>query len=439
VNARDQRQALQRHLSHAREALDGGDRSLALEQVEAALAIDAGYLAAQTLRERILEPTPAVIPDRFPSESREPATASVESQPAPPGDPPLVSREGMARFEARARQRRVDRRITAARAAIARRRFADATVALDEVRELDPGHPDVVALAFELDAAEHTRRGRVGPWLMAAAAFGGITLGATWLESPDGLIGFPMLDLGVLVPNLPPAESGFTPAPAPDLTADAARDDRQGLVPSRVAPAAPAVTPAVVVARTPDPAPALAPAAAVASPPVASPPVASPPVASASDAVPAVRDVATAVRDVAMAPVAPAVPVSPPPVASPPPIVAAPIIPPAPLDEERVRLTLQRYRSAYEGLDARLASAVWPTVNQSALERAFQGLESQRLTFDACAVQLRGGAATAVCRGTTRYVPKVGSREPHVEPRVWNFTLRKSGDDWTIENARAER
>jgi hypothetical protein len=108
-------------------------------------------------------------------------------------------------------------------------------------------------------------------------------------------------------------------------------------------------------------------------------------------------------------------------------------------DEQLVKQALQRYRTAYEGLDARQAQAVWPAVNESALQRAFQGLASQNLIFDACDVQLRGGAATAVCRGTTKYVPKVGSREPHIEPRVWNFTLRKAGEDWQIENARAER
>jgi hypothetical protein len=104
-----------------------------------------------------------------------------------------------------------------------------------------------------------------------------------------------------------------------------------------------------------------------------------------------------------------------------------------------VRQALQRYRSAYEGLDARLAQSVWPAVNEAALQRAFQGLESQNLTFDACDVQFRGAQATAVCRGTTRYVPRVGSREPHVEPRTWNFTLQKAGDAWQIQNARTER
>ena len=104
-----------------------------------------------------------------------------------------------------------------------------------------------------------------------------------------------------------------------------------------------------------------------------------------------------------------------------------------------VRQTLQRYRSAYEGLDAQSAHAVWPAVNQVALARAFDGLESQTLTFDACDVRVRGEAATAICQGSARYVPKIGSRQPRIEPRVWNFTLHKSGTDWTIDSARAER
>ena len=104
-----------------------------------------------------------------------------------------------------------------------------------------------------------------------------------------------------------------------------------------------------------------------------------------------------------------------------------------------VRQVLQRYRKAYEGLDARSAQAVWPAVNEAALARAFDGLESQSLTFDACDVRLRGEAASATCHGSARYVPKIGSREPRVEPRVWNFTLHKAGADWTIDAARTER
>jgi len=104
-----------------------------------------------------------------------------------------------------------------------------------------------------------------------------------------------------------------------------------------------------------------------------------------------------------------------------------------------VRQALQRYRTAYDGLDAQSAQAVYPAVNQAALARAFDGLESQTLTFDTCDVQLRGDAAIATCHGSARYVPKIGSREPRIEPRTWNFTLRKAGSDWKIDSARAER
>src|SRR5206468_6422505 len=61
-----------------------------------------------------------------------------------------------------------------------------------------------------------------------------------------------------------------------------------------------------------------------------------------------------------------------------------------PIDEVGlVTQALQRYRTAYDGLDAQSAQAVYPAVNQAALARAFDGLESQTLTFDACDVQLR--------------------------------------------------
>jgi hypothetical protein len=104
-----------------------------------------------------------------------------------------------------------------------------------------------------------------------------------------------------------------------------------------------------------------------------------------------------------------------------------------------VSRTLQRYRAAYQDLDARSAQAVWPAVNEAALARAFDGLESQMLTFDACDVRVSGEAAWATCRGSARYVPKIGSREPRLESRTWTFTLKKAGEDWKIDTARADR
>ena len=118
----------------------------------------------------------------------------------------------------------------------------------------------------------------------------------------------------------------------------------------------------------------------------------------------------------------------------------APVVtPPGPDDEGLVKQALQRYRHAYEGLDAQSAHDVWPAVNQASLARAFEGLASQAITFDECDVRVRGASASATCRGTARYVPKIGSREPRVEPLVWNFALKKDGVDWKIDSARAER
>src|SRR5205814_4727778 len=98
-----------------------------------------------------------------------------------------------------------------------------------------------------------------------------------------------------------------------------------------------------------------------------------------------------------------------------------------PIDEKTlVEETLTRYRRAYNRLDARLAQAVYPAVNAPALARAFDGLESQSLVFNECDIDVRGGAATVTCRGTSRYVPKIGNRDARTEPRVWDFTLRKA-------------
>ena len=85
------------------------------------------------------------------------------------------------------------------------------------------------------------------------------------------------------------------------------------------------------------------------------------------------------------------------------------------------------------------AQAVYPTVNRVALARAFDNLESQTLEFDSCDIEVRGIMARAVCHGTTHYVPKVGSRYPHIEPLVWSFELRKTDSDWTIFYAKASR
>jgi hypothetical protein len=110
------------------------------------------------------------------------------------------------------------------------------------------------------------------------------------------------------------------------------------------------------------------------------------------------------------------------------------------MDEEAlVRQALQRYKSAYDRLDAQSAFSVYPAVNERALARAFDELQSQQLTFDRCDVRLSGESAAATCRGTARYTAKFGGRDSRVEPRLWHFTLRRRGGAWTIESARADQ
>lgn len=109
-------------------------------------------------------------------------------------------------------------------------------------------------------------------------------------------------------------------------------------------------------------------------------------------------------------------------------------------EQASVQRALQRYRAAYDQLDAGSVQAVWPAVNRRALARAFEALSAQAITFDRCDVKLQARiTATAVCRGSVMYVPKVGNHDPRIESRVWNFSLRQADTDWTIDTARVER
>jgi len=419
VEAKERWQALQSHLTRARDCLTTGNHVGALDAVDAALAIDPNFLAAHALRERILAQVGVL---STPARS-EPATAAPAIAPEPVR--PLVSAEGYAQFEQRARRRRVDRRVDAARAAIAEGRSRDAANAIDEIRELDPNLPDLRELTVAFSGMTVPARAPrpAGRWLAAAAVFGGIILGATWLEESGALGSRSIVSIVPLVTPPQPLAVTVSAAESEPLLAEVATatsGDSGAVVESVSRPLTSAGTiqyPAVN---------------AIVSQPFAGIPASAPPVPA--PAPPAAIPIAGVAAPAAMPAPVPA------PVAAPPPNSPAPVpTVVTPDDEVLVKQTLQRYRTAYEGLDARSAHAVWPAVNETALARAFDGLESQSLNFDACNVTLRGEAAAAICRGTTRYTPKVGSREPRTEPRTWNFTLKKAGTAWTIESARADR
>jgi hypothetical protein len=108
-------------------------------------------------------------------------------------------------------------------------------------------------------------------------------------------------------------------------------------------------------------------------------------------------------------------------------------------DNSRVAQVLNQYARAFDRLDPGAARAVWPTVDERALARAFASLESQDVSFSYCDIDIKGAQASASCRGTASYVGKVGNRQARTEPRQWNFELKLHGDDWKIEKAVASR
>jgi hypothetical protein len=571
VDQRERWQALQQHLKSARAAMEAGQRADALKHADAALALDPAFLAAQTLRERIVAMSGVSVAAAIPAPAVAVAEAapvgSVAVKPLPRSDPAPPRRQGadLSQFEARARQRRLERRVAAAHESLSAGTLVDARAAIDEIKELDPAHPALLSLVEALDAAERLRivtvvdrelpmrpldeaperpfvapvtsdlpliaadatpelagsqasdvstdavvvpvlippsqvrpeiqastdqavvpiqpvapsiasshvappprrRSRVLPWLAAAAAFAGVVYAAPWLQRfvpSDRGSAPPPVEVAVIAPTVvpttgadaapiemtplvdagapspdrgagPDASRTVTPQPGPAATNNAAANEPA--VSSTVAPlgTARADTPVLAAAATtPRPAPAAptpAPAETVASvlPPVAPPAAPPQPRAEPSPSFGISPDIPP---QLAAAPI-------PAPPAARPPATAAANVPARPDDLQQVRAVLQQYRSAYQDLSAERARAIWPDVNEAALQRAFQALESQTLTFEGCDVQLRGSNATATCHGTTQYVPKFGSREPRVESRVWNFTLQKTGETWQIASARTQR
>ena len=104
-------------------------------------------------------------------------------------------------------------------------------------------------------------------------------------------------------------------------------------------------------------------------------------------------------------------------------------------EEEIVRQVLRDYARAFERLDVQAAKALWPTVDDRALQRAFQQLDAQQVRFASCGVAVTGRDANARCRGEATYRPKVGSRVLRLTAREWTFNLSRDNDRWQIVNA----
>ncbi|MEP7116803.1 MAG: hypothetical protein ABI880_04445 [Acidobacteriota bacterium] len=107
------------------------------------------------------------------------------------------------------------------------------------------------------------------------------------------------------------------------------------------------------------------------------------------------------------------------------------------LETRAIENALQRYRTAFNRLDVDAVSAVWPTVNEGTLARAFANLRFQNVYFSSCEIELATSVAEATCIGSARYEPIVGSRATKPVPRRWRFGLRKARDGWLIDRVEA--
>jgi hypothetical protein len=333
-------------------------------------------------------------------------------------------------LEERVRHRRIVLRIGAAQTAILLGRFPEARAALDELTELDPTLPVIPEIEAEFRAARvHVKRKRLMLAVGVAAGVAGAFIGSSVGRVTKARLPFSSATVATAMPlpaNAIPTFNAELPGAAPTLSAGFFEPAETATpappVATRVAPAPlrPAASATELRARVETPAPARE---RVSEAKFVERPSAAPSVERSS---------------VAPVPVERAPEVFP---------AAASRVDPSPAarpaifedDPALIRDALQRYRRAYNALDARLAHAVYPGVDETALTHAFDGLRSQSLEFEACSVDSVGASARAVCRGLARYVTKIGSREPRSEPRVWTFRLRKDDGDWTIESAWTNR
>jgi general secretion pathway protein A len=95
---------------------------------------------------------------------------------------------------------------------------------------------------------------------------------------------------------------------------------------------------------------------------------------------------------------------------------------------------VEQYRRAFGTLNASGVNRFWPGVNTRSLQRAFDQISSQEIAFDACVVLPASAERASVsCRGTARFVPKVGGRTPREESRNWTFRLSRGNSGWVID------
>jgi hypothetical protein len=87
-------------------------------------------------------------------------------------------------------------------------------------------------------------------------------------------------------------------------------------------------------------------------------------------------------------------------------------------------------------LNASAAHTIYPGVDERSLERAFESLDSQRVSLGRCSISMNGARAQATCQGSAMWTPKVGGGTQR-SARTWRFDLANANGAWTITRADA--
>ncbi len=108
------------------------------------------------------------------------------------------------------------------------------------------------------------------------------------------------------------------------------------------------------------------------------------------------------------------------------------------LDKAAIDRVLGTYQQSYSALDAGMVSTIWRGLDTRGLQRAFDGLDSQRMSFDQCEVTVEDNKASAFCTGVLDYVRKVGQTNTLQKRLSWHFDLERTDDDrWLISKVNA--
>ena len=116
----------------------------------------------------------------------------------------------------------------------------------------------------------------------------------------------------------------------------------------------------------------------------------------------------------------------------PPPPIPPPPVDPMAIERDRINALVAAYEAAYESLDADALARIWPSVDASALQGAFDNLTSVTLmVIPQSEVAIQGDSAEVTYKVQTDAVTRFGKKPPITENNRL-FRFQKTGDAWTI-------